>query len=249
MTLFHTALGTMRIGNREALYGRLAAGLLAAAAEATNAVIGLSGGSTPRDFYRWAVEAGSAGLAEAVRHLRWTASDERCVPLDHPDSNFGCAQREFLDPLGVPIQNRLPWPVRLPPVQAGQQFCTDLQEWVGHTHAFDLCLLGMGADGHTASIFPGSPLLHSPGADLFAAVEVPAKGWRLTITPAGLNNCRRIFILVSGEGKAGVLRQALAPAADSIRFPIRLLTALADRTEWLIDEGSVEPSALQDSWP
>ena len=94
----------------------------------------------------------------------------------------------------------------------------------------------MGDDAHTASLFPGTPLLRNEGGELFAAQEVPGKGWRLTITPAGLRACGQIVVLALGANKAPALARVLHGPDDVLNTPSQILKTCADRVLWLVDE-------------
>ena len=114
----------------------------------------------------------------------------------------------MLSPLGVAAENKLPYPVELDPYGAADKYNRLWNERFGEENGFDVCVLGMGDDCHTASLFPGSPLLESAESRNFAAVEVPGKGWRLTITEAGLARSKKIIVNTLGQGKAEALKQS-----------------------------------------
>ena len=97
----------------------------------------------------------------------------------------------------------------------------------------------MGDDGHTASIFPGSPLLKKGEHRLFAAIEVPGKGWRLTITPAGLRGCGLIVVMALGLPKAAMLKRVQAGPYDPAKTPVQILRECRDRVVWLVDSAAV----------
>jgi len=197
------------------------------------ATVGLTGGSTPKAFYAWAAERPDA-FSEAVRmQLVWSVSDERMVSFEHPESNFGNADRQFLRALRIGDDRKMPFPVSLDPHSAAVAFSRQWEDRFGPGKVFDLCFLGMGDDGHTASMFPGGPVPGMDPDDPFTSVEVPDKGWRLTITPKGLGRCRRIVVLVTGAKKAARLKEVFKGPED--QYPIQLLKAHADRVTWLVD--------------
>lgn len=230
-----TSLGRLHIGPREDLFAQLATLLNAGAEkERGHLPIGLTGGSTPLAFYRWAA-AEKPFKEEFLSRAVWSVSDERMVPLDSEESNFGNADREMLQVLGIEEERKFPFPVQVDPHSAALAFDRRFRERFG-VGAFSVCLLGMGEDGHTASLFPGSPLLVIEADAFFAPVDVPGKGWRLSITPQGLDACRRIVIMVTGAGKAERLAEVFSTAPDPERLPVQLLHRHADRTDWLLDE-------------
>lgn len=228
-------MGRLHIGSREEIF-RLCAQMTNAAAEKSvdSVSIGLTGGSTPLAFYRWAVAErpfSPALLEKAV----WTVSDERMVPLTDGESNFGNADRELLQPMGIGEEKKMPFPVEVDPHSAATVFERKFLECFGRV-GFDICVLGMGDDGHTASIFPESPLLALESGELFAPVEVPGKGWRLSVTPLGLELSKRIVVLVTGAGKAE--RLAAVFGEEPGHYPIQILARFADRVDWLVDEAA-----------
>ncbi len=201
--------------------------------------VGLTGGSTPKAFYSWLGEQHPfPGDIDLWERILWSCSDERHVALDDPESNFGNALRGFLDPLGFSEANHRPWPVYCKPDEAAARFNRLWEEELPGHPVFDLCILGMGDDCHTASLFPGSALLEKPGAEPFAAVDVPGKGWRLTITPAGLVRCNRILVAVAGAGKADALHAGFHGELDVGARPVQVLRDFADRVDWLVDESA-----------
>ncbi len=232
-----TARGLVKIGSTEEIFA--AARDLAVAAHAAarpgRFIWALTGGSTPAAFYKWCV-ANSALPAALVRDTHFTVSDERHVLLSSPDSNFGNAERQLLSPLDVPTDRRHPWMVAWPVAEAAEAYRRTLLILAGPGRAYDLCFLGLGDDCHTASLFPGTPLLRDDGGLLFDGQEVPGKGWRLTITPTGLAACGRIVVMALGAGKAEALRRVLRDPSDIDAVPAQLLERCADRVVWLVDE-------------
>ncbi len=227
-----TLAGTVYRRERDAAFAHLAQ--LINDLKGPRPTVALSGGSTPKAFFSW-VLAHHALTPETLSRIEWHVSDERCVPLDHADSNFGSAQRLLLDPLGVRAEHRFPWPVDLPPSQAATAY-ERFWRVAGRDHAYDLCILGMGDDSHVASLWPGCPLLQQDGGSRFAATEWPGRGWRLTLTPTGLGLCRSIVVLVSGATKAPAMRAVCRDAAtDLASHPGRVLRPLSERTTWLAD--------------
>ena len=235
-----TPYGRLIVGVPPELFAR-AVGLMEtqrARSASGNFLWALTGGSTPKDWYRWCVaeKALPAGLLETVH---WTVSDERCVPVASEESNFGNADRLLLTPLGVPLAHKHPWAVdELTPTAAAADYARRIANLVGEKKTYAGCFLGMGPDAHTASLFPGSPLLASDDDRLFAAVEAPGKGWRLTLTPAGLRACGLIVVMALGEAKAPALQRVMTGPHEPWKNPAQVLKTCADRVVWLVDEAA-----------
>lgn len=240
MKTLPSGYGTVCVGTPEELFAELARLGTAAWQAAAPGTFGwaLTGGSTPKAWYRWAV-ASRALPAALPASTRWFVGDERHVPLASDESNFGNATRLLLDPLAVPASQRHPWPVDLEPAAAASTFAETCAAVCGPGRGFDLCVLGLGDDAHTASLFPGSPLLDTAGEALFAAVAVPGKGWRLTLTPAGLAACGRIVVHATGPAKAAAIRRVFAGDEPASAVPAKVLRPLAARTTWLLDPAAV----------
>jgi len=230
-----TSAGTVRILTRDESFAELARRINDLADRGT-ATVGLSGGSTPKAFYAWAVRTGAL-TAEAIARIDWHVSDERCVPLASDDSNFGHAARGMLDALSVPAARRFPWPIELAPVEAAAAYEAT---WAKRspTKAFDLCVLGLGDDSHIASLWPQCPLIGQQIGPRFTATEWPGRGWRLTITEAGLTQCAAIVVLVGGAGKASALREIAHGAFAPALHPGQVLRAHVSRVTWLADQAS-----------
>ena len=202
--------------------------------------VALSGGSTPLAMYARLVQPGfKERVVWSKTHLFW--GDERCVPPDHPDSNFGSAQKAFLDHVPIPIENRHRILGELKPAQAALAYERELSIFLEDASLprLDLTLLGLGEDGHTASLFPGSPALLEK-ARWVVAVEhqqpPPPLVDRVTLTPLVINASRFILILVSGAGKAVRLSQVLqGPYLPKI-LPAQLIQPQQGQLLWLIDQ-------------
>ncbi|MDP0499521.1 MAG: 6-phosphogluconolactonase [Verrucomicrobiota bacterium JB022] len=233
MTERDTALGSLIIDEQNALFQRLADQMGRVAEQAEDrCVIALTGGSTPKKHYQWLVANGALPKV-AQEKAFWTTSDERMVPLNDDESNFGNADRMLLQPLEIPQNRKFPWPVEVDPHSAALVYNRKFNERFGAQRCYDLCVLGMGDDGHTASLFPKSPLLGAGVMDFFACVEVPGKGWRLTITEAGLDACGAITVIVTGANKAERVKAVFNEAVGT--YPIQILEQFASRVTWLMD--------------
>jgi 6-phosphogluconolactonase len=231
--------GQVLVGTKQELFQQaLDLGLKARAQTARSRFLwALTGGGTPKEWYQWLVSGQKISPAEAAA-IEWTVSDERHVLLSSPDSNFGNAERQFLAPLEVPTDRRHPWMVAWPVAEAAEAYRRTLLILAGPGRAYDVCFLGMGDDCHTASLFPGTPLLSDDGGLPFGGQEVPGKGWRLTITPTGLRQCGLIVVMTLGAGKAEALHRVMRGPYDPTNVPSQILKTCADRVVWLVDEAA-----------
>lgn len=199
-----------------------------------------SGGRTPELFFR-RLAAEPKAVPWARTHVFWV--DERYVPPDSPASNYRLAAETLLNHVDIPPTQvyRIPTEHRLAS-DAARAYDRTIREAFGlpegQTPQFDQILLGMGSDGHTASLFPGCPL--ECDADDLACVVRPGAGiqpqaLRITLTPPVLLAARSLVVLVSGREKAGTLREVLMGESDEARHPIRMLWPVLDRITWLVD--------------
>lgn len=234
MSTVQTLAGAVHVLAREAAFAALAERI--EALPGARPTVALSGGSTPKAFYAWAV-ANRVFRPETLARVEWHVSDERCVPLDSPESNFGNAARGLLDPLGVAADRRFPWAVERTPVEAAGAY-ERFWRTAGRDRLYDLCVLGLGDDSHIASLWPSCPLIAADGGARFAATEWPGRGWRLTVTPTGLALCGSVVVLVNGAAKAPALRAVCRGAPDAATHPGQLLRAMAPRVAWLADADS-----------
>ncbi|HEY0967036.1 MAG TPA: 6-phosphogluconolactonase [Opitutaceae bacterium] len=236
MTETKTDYGRVIIGTQDELFAQAVAltAAQAAASTARNFTWALTGGSTPAAFYQWCVR--TQALPAALRErAHFTVSDERHVLLSSDQSNFGNAERLLLAPLAIPVERRHPWVVAWPVAEAAEAYRKTMLLLAGPGRAYDVCFLGMGDDCHTASLFPGTPLLRDDGGLLFGGQEIPGKGWRLTITPTGLKACGLIVVMALGAGKADALHRVHRGPFNPIDVPSQLLKGCADRVVWLVD--------------
>ena len=188
----------------------------------------LSGGSTPVDAYRELAQMtrGDRVLWEHT-HVFW--ADERCVPEDDDRSNYRLARLTLLDRVHVPAAHvhRIEGE-NLNRQEAARRYQSILAE------SPDLLLLGMGEDGHTASLFPGSPLLHESNSRV-AVAQVPAEPpCRITITPPVIAAAKMVVVMVSGHSKAEALQRVFAKEGSIKETPARLVRD----ADWLVDRAA-----------
>ncbi len=227
---------------------RAAAGRAVACARAAVAARGrfsvaLSGGSTPRALFRLLAEAPlRSEIAWARLDVFW--GDERCVPPTHPDSNYRMAKEALLDHVPIP-------PDRIHRIAAdtddhaaaAMTYEAELARVLGGTPGgtppvFDLLLLGMGADGHTASLFPGTPALAEHRRWVVANRVEKLGADRITLTWPILNRAADVLFLVAGADKAAALREVLEGPRDVARLPSQGIRPEAGRLVWLLDRAA-----------
>jgi 6-phosphogluconolactonase len=235
------------LGDPAAVATEAAARLVAAANGAVEArgrfAVALSGGSTPRALYeRLATPAWRDRVPWSRSEIFW--GDERSVPPDHADSNYRLARASLLDSAGVPPErvHRMAGEAA-DPRAAAAAYEGEIARVLGGVPgeappAFDLVLLGLGPDGHTASLFPGTPAL-AERRRWTAENPVPRLGTvRLTLTFPILNRARDVLFLVAGADKAAVLREVLDGPADPTRLPAQGVRPAAGRLVWLVDRAA-----------
>jgi 6-phosphogluconolactonase len=205
------------------------------------AAVSLTGGDTPDLLYQFLPDPNRpwrAGIEWTHLHLFW--GDEREVPPDHPESNFGLARRLLIQ--HVPVSDTQVHRMRgeLPASDAGRLYDAVLRARRDQTAGalFDVMLLGIGANAHIASLFPNSPLLIGEQR-LAAGVPVPELNqWRITLTPVALLDSAVILVIAAGASKADAIAAAIDGPADIARYPAQLLRDAGERVEWIIDSAA-----------
>lgn len=195
-------------------------------------VVVLSGGSTPLKMYGWLQGHHADAAFWRDTHVLW--GDERFVPHEQPDSNYGAAKAALLDHVPVPGAQVHPWPFLEDDPEGSAAQLADTLRTLLNDGPFDLTLLGLGEDAHTASLFPGTGAVFDEG--LTTVVRPPGKGTRLSLTAATLSRSRTVAFLVQGEGKREALARTLAPDENPNfdQTPARAIRAQNDLL-WLTD--------------
>lgn len=207
--------------------------------------VALSGGSTPQKLYNLlASESFNKSVDWSRTHVFW--GDERCVPPDHPESNYHKARLSLLDHVPLIPENIHRIHAELKPEQAAEnyeetllQFFSSLSSPEERAQAgFDLVLLGMGEDGHTASLFPGTAAVLEQTRWVAAHYVDKLAAWRITLTPALLNRARNILFLVSGAGKSDALQRVIYGLHQPDRYPAQAIKPESGDLRWMVDESS-----------
>jgi len=211
--------------------------------ERGEAWVALSGGSTPAKFYR------SLAISRVVGNVPWQKvnffwSDDRCVPPDHPESNFGLANKEFFGPLGIGMEKAFRVEGELDPALAAKRYTEKLASLVPISEGlpeFDILFLGMGEDGHTASIFPHEIDLWGRN-ELCVVATHPVTGQkRVSFTGHLINNAKTICLLVTGSAKRPVVEQVINRHENYNLYPVSLVQPSNGRLEWWLDSEAAGP--------
>jgi 6-phosphogluconolactonase len=219
----------------------LAVAALRAMQRRSLAFIALSGGSTQKQMFDIIKDPRFHRRFDR-KSVQFFWGDERWVPIDDPESNAGEAIRGFIEEVGLPEENYHPWPTQLDdPADAAAAYEVTIRIVTGAPEelpVFDLVFLGMGDDGHTASLFPGTEAIHEQQR-LAVANPVPQLDTtRLTLTPRLINNARDVIFLVNGEGKAEMLHRVLDGPIDVDTLPSQVIRPTHGRLRWLVDEAA-----------
>jgi 6-phosphogluconolactonase len=203
--------------------------------------IALSGGSTPKNLYTLIAANASANLPWDRMFFFW--GDERHVPPDDPDSNYRMAKESLLAKVAIPPANIFPVPAEDPDASAAAEaYEQTLRKFFGLAPGefprFDLILLGMGPDGHTASLFPETAALQEKSRLVVANWVEKLQTSRITFTLPVLNAARCVAFLVSGTDKAVVLHEVLEGNAAVEKYPSKLVRPSDGRLIWFVDRAA-----------
>ena len=204
--------------------------------------VALAGGNTPRELYRLLAKGPPTEPKEWP--FDWGKvyvffGDERCVPPDHPDSNYRMVEEELLSKAPIPRGNVFRMRGEIDPNEAAKEYGEMLKERFGDG-GLDLALLGMGEDGHTLSLFPHSAAVkeikHRCVAH-FVEHSTTGKSWRITLTAPFVNKSAEVLVLVEGAAKVARLREVLDGPRDPERLPIQLIRPVGQLV-WIVDEAA-----------
>ena len=202
--------------------------------------VALSGGHTPRDLFRTLVDEYGTTVDWVRTQVFW--GDERCVPLNDVENNAHMARLSLLDHIPIPLNNIHRMQTEQPPEAAAEDYEGMLRRYFGarglQQPRFDLVLLGLGPEGHTASLFPGSPALHETERWTKAVYVEKLDSWRVTLTPLALNAATKVIFLVVGEEKAAILKQVLSDPKQPDLFPAQVIDPPQGEVLWIADEAA-----------
>lgn len=237
-------------GNTEALshacaqrFAELAAQAIAARGEFH---VALSGGTTPRSLYQRLATPEFANRIDWQRVHIWFG-DERSVPPDHPDSNYRMAREALLGHVPIPAG-------QVHRIEAEQEGAADVYQALLNSRVpvapsgvaqFDLILLGLGSDGHVASLFPGTAVLQEFHRQVAAVWVAKLNTWRISLTLPVIDNARHVMVLVAGAGKAQIVHDILAAPPRAAPYPVQMINP-AGVMEWRLDEQAAQDLPKED---
>lgn len=197
--------------------------------------VALAGGSTPRAMYEYLASVELVPRVEWEKvHVFW--GDERCVAPNHEDSNYHMAFDIMLRHSPIPVKQIYRIEGELDPKESAQAYENRLHQFFGQkTPRFDLILLGLGTDGHTASLFPGTKALEERRRWVMANYVRKLSSWRITMTAVLINKAANVTFLVSGESKAEILRRVLAGRYDPEELPAQMIRPENGQLRWMMD--------------
>lgn len=202
--------------------------------------VALAGGGTPRQFYQ------RLARADYRECMPWQDTqvyfgDERCVPQDHADSNYRMAWDAFLSHVPIPLTHIHPlFDPQLSPAENAQRYARLLTEKLpqaGSTPVFDLVLLGMGEDGHTASLFPNTEILQETAHTVAAQRVDKLDAWRVSLTFPTLNAARYVAVMVAGGAKSEILFRVLKSDTTGCEYPIQCVDPQG-KLVWFVDRAA-----------
>jgi 6-phosphogluconolactonase len=204
--------------------------------ERMHCCIVLSGGETPKNVYHL------MGLNKVNKLIDWNRvhiffSDERAVSPDNPQSNYGMIKREWISHISIPQTNVHRIQGELNPHEAAEKYEQEIRNVFGqYPIVFDLVLLGVGEDGHTASLFPGIENIPGDKRLVTSAYIGHINSWRISLTVSILNESREIIFLAAGKKKASIIQRVLEKDVPDAKMPATCIRPAVGTISWMIDE-------------
>lgn len=207
--------------------------------DAGRGAVALSGGSTPKAMYQVLAQKPFANMLP-WRSIYFFWGDERCVPPDHPESNYRMADETLLSKVPVLRENIFRIPAEDEDHErAAASYSETLQKFFADEWPhLDLVFLGMGADGHTASLFPGTTALRAGDRIAVANYVEKLQSWRITLTADSINRARNIIFLVAGQDKAPALKEVIGGPRNPEQYPSQLIEPSHGALLWIVDEAA-----------
>ena len=220
----------------EKFAGELISKIQSAASENKTFTVALSGGSTPELLFSLLGDHYSNSVPWQYVHFFW--GDERCVPPDDPESNFGMTREKLFGKIDIPEVNIHRIAGENDPETEAERYSTEIDKFTESRDLlpkFDIVLLGLGEDGHTASIFPDQMALLNSDKICEVAIHPSTLQKRITITGRVINNADNVTFLVIGEKKAHIVKKIFEKSEVSFNFPASYIVPLHGELNWLID--------------
>ena len=199
--------------------------------------VALAGGSTPKGAYAL-LAAPPLAAGVSWNQVRFFFGDERCVPPGDPQSNYRMAREALLEPLRISDANVFRMRGEDEPPAAARSYAELLRRELGTRPVLDLVLLGMGPDGHTASLFPGTDPLSDDELLVRAPYVAKFSTYRITVTPRVINAARHVAIATAGQEKAQALAAVLEGPFEPITYPIQSIDPGDGDLTWLVDRAA-----------
>lgn len=211
--------------------------------------VALTGGSTPKLLYAMLAKADFADRVD-WRHVHIYFGDERCVPPDHSDSNFRMANNALLRHVPIPAEQIHRMPGESSNAHQGARSYAEVltaqaPKSSDGTAQFDLVLLGLGADGHIASLFPSTQALQENELSVVAVYVEKLQAWRISVTLPVINNARQILMLAGGNSKAEIVSRALAEKLQTPPLPVQMIVPKG-AMDWYLDRSAARQLQGQD---
>ncbi|MDB5024424.1 MAG: pgl [Mucilaginibacter sp.] len=200
--------------------------------------VALSGGSSPKKLY---VLLASPLFKDKVEwnKVHFFFGDERYVPQTDPQSNYLMAKKALLEPLDLSYKQIFPVDTSLSPEEAAKKYTTDIHHYFAGTDVcFDLILLGLGDNSHTASLFPHTPVLHDKTVAVKEVFLEDQQVFRITMTAQLINQAHHIAFLVYGQGKAIAVHHVIEDKKDIENYPAQLIKPQNGDLQWFLDRGA-----------
>jgi 6-phosphogluconolactonase len=207
--------------------------------------VALSGGNSPKKLY------GLLSSPVYKNMVQWSKvyfffGDERYVPLTDIESNYGMAKKALFEPLQMNAANIFAVDTLLPPAIAAAQYDATLHSYfAGGDMKFDLILLGLGDNAHTASLFPFTTVLQDESVSVKAVFLTDVKKYRITFTAPLINQANNIAFLVYGQGKAAAVKNVIENEPDIENFPAQLIAPANGTLQWFMDEAAASSLEYQ----
>lgn len=199
--------------------------------------VALSGGSSPKGLFELLALAYHNEVEWAKVYFFF--SDERYVPADHPDSNALMAKKSLFDPLHITSQQIFAVNTSLNPEAAAGDYQKTIEDHFASGPArFDLILLGLGDDAHTASLFPHTAVVHASEPGVKEIFVDDKKGYRITFTAPLINQANQVAFLVFGSSKANAVQHVLQDEKDYNQYPAQLIKPVNGTVVWFMDEAA-----------